>query len=131
MNQADTDRMLAWAQIVFAFLMLIGIFGLVFVLIFFNTNMTATAVTVMTSVITALVTILTLMMNFFYARQRPSALPDPTISSSTTTTTTSTPLVVPRGSTIVPTPSPPAAIVTEIPHAQETTSSPPGSGPAI
>ncbi|HUD11448.1 MAG TPA: hypothetical protein VMS08_03485 [Candidatus Saccharimonadia bacterium] len=114
MNQTDVDWLLAWAQIIFAAIMLLGIFGLVFVLIFFNTNMTPTAVTIMTSVITALVTILTLMMNFFYARSRPLALPDP--STTTTTThieTTPTPTIVPAGSSIVTAPSPPAAIVTE------------------
>jgi len=111
-NQQDTDRMLAWAQILFAFMMLFGIFSLVFVLIFFNTNMTATAVTIMTSVITALVTILTLQMNFFYARQRPAALPDPTTTSTTsTTTTTPTPLIVPAGTTVVHAPQPPTAII--------------------
>lgn len=93
--------------------MLLGIFGLLFVLIFFHGNMTTTAVTIITSVIAALITILTLQMNFFYARQRPHALPDPsTTTTSTTTTTTPAPLVVPEGSTLVPAPAPPAAIIT-------------------
>jgi uncharacterized membrane-anchored protein len=112
MKQADMDLMLAKAQVFFSAIMLLGIFALVFVLIFFHGQITATALTIITTVITALVTILTLQMNFFYARQRPSALPDPTTTSTTiTTTTTPTPMVVPSGSTVVQIPGPPSAIV--------------------
>lgn len=114
MKQLDVDLLLARAQVFFAAVMLIGIFAMVFVLIFFHGDMTTTAVTIITSVITALVTILTLQMNFFYARQRPAALPDPTTTSTTTTTTTTpTPTIVPAGSAIVSAPAPPAAIVTD------------------
>ena len=116
MKQADVDLMLAKAQILFAGMMLFGIFALVFLLIFFHGDMTTTAVTIITSVITALVTILTLMMNFFYARARPAALPDPsTTSTTTTTTTTPAPMIIPEGSTLVPAPTPPTAIVQTAP----------------
>lgn len=86
MKQTDVDLLLARAQVGFAAVMIVGIFALVFVLIFFHGGMTTTAVTIITSVIAALVTVLTLQMNFFYARQRPSALPDPPQSVSASTT---------------------------------------------
>ena len=114
MNQNYVDELLAWAQVIFAFLMLVGIFALVGMLVFLHANMTPTALTIVTSVVTALVTIFTLMMNFFYARQRPQALPDPS-TTTTTTTTTPTPLVVPPGSQVVHAPPPPAAIITPPP----------------
>jgi uncharacterized membrane-anchored protein len=101
MKQTDIDLLLAKAQVFFASTMLLGIFALVFVLIFFHGDMTATAVTIITSVITALVTILTLQMNFFYARQRPAALPDPTPITLTTFSDGST-------TKVVSAPSPPA-----------------------
>jgi hypothetical protein len=113
MKQLDVDLLLARAQVAFAGIMLSGIFVMVFVLIFFHGDMTTTAVTIITSVITALVTILTLQMNFFYARQRPAALPDPTTTSTTTTTTTTpAPTIVPEGSKLVTAPTPPTALIT-------------------
>lgn len=107
MKQADMDLLLAKAQVWFAGGMLFGVFALLFTLIFFHGQMTATSVTIITSVITALVTILTLQMNFFYARQRPAALPDPTNTTTTTTSTTEpAPLIVPEGAKVLSPTSP-------------------------
>ncbi len=112
MKQTDVDKLLAWAQIVFAGMLLTSIVALVFVLVLFKTQLSETGTTILTSVIAALITILTLQMNFFYARSRPAALPDPsTTTSTTTTTTTPPPTIVPAGSTLVAAPTPPAAII--------------------
>ena len=77
-NEArDTDWLLARSQVGFATLLLVAIVSLVFVLVLFKTQLSETGTTILTSVIAALVAILTLQMNFFYARSRPTALPDP------------------------------------------------------
>jgi hypothetical protein len=111
-KQTDVDKLLAWAQIVFAGMLLTSIVALVFVLVLFKTQLSETGTTILTSVIAALITILTLQMNFFYARSRPAALPDPsTTTSTTTTTTTPPPTIVPAGSTLVAAPTPAAAII--------------------
>jgi hypothetical protein len=118
MKQADADVLLARAQVGFAAVLLLAIIGLVFVLVLFKTQLSETGTTILTSVIAALITILTLQMNFFYARSRPAALPDPTTTTTTTTSTTvPAPTIVPEGSTLVHAPSPPAAIITADPLA--------------
>jgi hypothetical protein len=105
--------MLAKAQIAMAFLFATMIYAMLFVLIFLHDAINGVALTIITSVIASLITVLTLQQNFFFARQRPAALPDPTTTSTTTTTTTTpAPMIVPDGSTIVPAPAPPTAIVT-------------------
>lgn len=117
MKQTDVDLMLAKAQIGLAFLFALCIFALVFVLIFFNGSIGATALTIITSVITALVTILTLIANFFFSRSRHAALPDPTTTTtSTTTTTTPAPVIIPAGSTVIPAPVPAAVITPGVPN---------------
>lgn len=88
MTQADSDKWLAGAQIAFAGFLLFSINALVFILVLFKTQLSETGTTILTSVIAALITILTLAMNFFFARTRPAALPDPNNSTTTTTTTT-------------------------------------------
>ena len=77
MKTEDVDLLLAKAQIAFAFLFAIGIFALVFTLIFLRATINPTTLTIVGTVITTLVTILTLIANFFYARQRPPSLPHP------------------------------------------------------
>ena len=114
MNSTDVDQLLARAQVGLAVLFSIGFFGVLFALMFYHKEMSTTEVTILTGLVSVLGTLLALMMNFFFARTRPAALPDPTVTSSTTTTTTTpTPTVVPVGSTLVHAPQPPAAIVTD------------------
>jgi hypothetical protein len=71
------DLFMAKAQVTLAFMFTIGIFGLVFTLIFFHGQLDSTVTTIITSVIAALITVLTLQMNFFYARQRPPSADSP------------------------------------------------------
>src|ERR1039457_4263256 len=83
----DVDKILARAQVGLAFLFAIGFFGLLFALLLFHRDMSATELTILTGLVSVLGTLLALMMNFFFARTRPAALPDPT---TTTTSTQST-----------------------------------------
>jgi predicted lipid-binding transport protein (Tim44 family) len=84
----DVDRLLARAQVFLAVLFAVGFLGLLTGMIFFHSDMSATVLTTVTTMLTVLGTLLTLQMNFFYARQRPAALPDPTTTTTSTTTTT-------------------------------------------
>lgn len=77
MKQTDVDKLLAWAQVIMSFLFAIMIFALLFVLIFKQDSVTGVALTIITSVIASLITVLTLQQNFFFARTRPPAIPDP------------------------------------------------------
>lgn len=78
------DLMLARAQIALTFVLLSAIITMVAGLIFFHNVMTDKTVSTVTNLLMLLGTLLTLSWNYFYARQRPQALPDP----STTTITT-------------------------------------------
>ena len=89
----EVDRLLARAQVGLATFCALGIFGLVFVLLLHHTDLNSTIVTIITSIISVLATVFTLQQNFFFARIRPPALPDPTTTTSTVTTTT-TPIAV-------------------------------------
>lgn len=75
----DVDKLLARAQVWLAVLVACGFLGLLFVLLFHSVELTAAGTTIVTGLLSVLGTILTLQMNFFYARHRsPSqALPDP------------------------------------------------------
>lgn len=79
----EIDSMLAKAQVGLAFLFAIGFLLILAVLIFYQTNLTPTVTTILTSLLSVFVTILTLQSNYFFARQRPPGLPD---SPPTTTT---------------------------------------------
>ena len=85
----NVDLMLARAQVGLAMFCAMGIFGLVFTLLLLPVPLDTVRVTIITSLLSVLATVFTLQMNFFYARTRPPALPDP--SSNSTTTTTSGP----------------------------------------
>jgi hypothetical protein len=113
----DTDLLLARAQVIIAILFAVGFFGVLFALMFFAKAMSDTVVTILTGLVSVLGTLLALIMNFFFARQRPQAdsIPDPTTTTKTTTTTTTpTPMIVPAGSTVIHAPPPPAAIVPDV-----------------
>lgn len=84
MFSKDMDLLLARAQVFLAILFATGFLALTAGLIFFHSQMSTQDVTLVTTMLTVMGTLLTLQMNFFYARQRPQALPDP----STTTITT-------------------------------------------
>jgi hypothetical protein len=90
----DVDCLLARAQVGLAFLFSFAVFALVFCLIFYHSGMSSVEVTILTSLTSVLATILTLQMNFFFARTRPPALPDP-VPPGTTTTITTPPLAPP------------------------------------
>ena len=111
----DVDRMLARAQVGLAFLFAGGFFTLLFMLLMFKRDMSPTELTILTGLVSVLGTLLALQMNFFFARTRPAALPDPSTTTTTTSsTTTPTPVVVPIGSALATTPSPPIAIIPAI-----------------
>jgi|HubBroStandDraft_4_1064222.scaffolds.fasta_scaffold05608_6 protein-S-isoprenylcysteine O-methyltransferase Ste14 len=104
----DADRWLAKAQIGLAFFFSVFVFALVFSLIYYRSQMSSVEVTILTSLTSVLATILTLQMNFFFARTRPAALPDPTPPApGTTVTTTTAPLTPPP--TVTTTVTPPLA----------------------
>ena len=98
MKQTDVDLILARAQVAMAFLFAILLFTILAALLYLlatNAPLNSAILTIIGSVIASLITVLTLQQNFFYARQRPSALPDPnsppgsgTLTVSTTTTPT-------------------------------------------
>jgi hypothetical protein len=110
----DVDLLLARAQVWIAIYFITGIFGIVFALMFLHTTMSPIVVTILTSTLTALVTILTLQSNFFYARSRPAALPDPTTTTTTTTTTTA-PTAPADGASLVPPLTTETSVKTQVP----------------
>jgi hypothetical protein len=90
----QADLLLARAQVGLGFMILFGFLAILAALLFHTGTMSSTEVTILTGLLSVLGTILTLVMNFFFARQRPPTLPDPTTTSSTTTTTTTPTLPV-------------------------------------
>lgn len=112
MKSIDVDLLLARAQVGLAVMFALGFFGVLFFLMCYHKEMSSTEVTILTGLVSVLGTLLALQQNFFFARTRPAALPDPTVTTtSTQTTTTPTPVIVPAGSTLVHAPTPPAAII--------------------
>lgn len=77
-TQLEMDLFLAKAQVAMSFLFIFGIFGLVILLVLWHDTISSTTLTIITSIIAALVTVLTLQQNFFFARQRPNAGSPPT-----------------------------------------------------
>lgn len=106
---SDVDKLLAQAQIGLAAIFAFGFFAIVFFMMLWHKNLTDTELTVLTGLLSVMGTLLTLQMNFFFARTRPAALPDPTMT--TTTTTTPAPIASGVSTNVTPlTPSsPPAA----------------------
>jgi hypothetical protein len=90
------DKLLAWAQVCLAFLFTLGFFAVLFFLMLFNKQMSTTEITILTGLVSVLGTLLALQQNFFFARTRPPALPDPA-NTTTTTTTTTAPTPPPTG----------------------------------
>lgn len=86
------DKLLACAQVGLALLFAIGFFAVLFFLMLYHKEMSATEITILTGLVSVLGTLLALQQNFFFARTRPAALPDP---ATTTTTTTTTPALAP------------------------------------
>lgn len=124
MKQEDLDLLLARAQVVMAFLFAVLIFALLFVLIFLHDQISGAALTIITSVIASLITVLTLQQNFFYARQRPAALPDPTLAAPGAPTLTVTATNLPPTAQV-------SAATTGVPDASRPSTSPPASPRAI
>lgn len=81
------DLMLARAQIVLTFVLLSAIISMLVGLIFFRNVMTDKTVSTVTNLLMLLGTLLTLSWNYFFARQRPAALPDPNTTTTVTTPT--------------------------------------------
>lgn len=77
MFSKDMDLLLARAQVFLAVLFAAGFLALLAALMFLRSEMSPTVLTTVTTMLTVLGTLLTLQMNFFFARQRPHALPDP------------------------------------------------------
>lgn len=109
MFSKDMDLLLARAQVFLAILFAGGFLGLLCGLIFFHSDMSATVLTTVTTMLTVLGTLLTLQMNFFYARQRPHALPDPATTTTTTVTTPAGDSNAPLTTAISVTPVPPGS----------------------
>ncbi len=63
-----TDTLLARAQVGLAFLLAFGFIGVLFTLIFYKPADT----TILTNMLVVLGTLLTLQMNYFFARHRPA-----------------------------------------------------------
>lgn len=103
MKQTDVDLLTARSQVGLAFfygLIFVGMF--VFMAMFWNA-LSKFDVGLITMFATGAMNQSKDAGNFFFARQRQSAIPDPsTTSSTTTTTTTPTPVIVPAGSVIAP-----------------------------
>jgi len=111
-KQVDIDLLLARAQVTLAILFAVGFFAVLAAMLLIHKDMTATELTIFTSLVGVLGTMEALILNFFFSRTRPAALPDPsTTTTQTTITTTPTPVIVPEGSKAIPAPSPPIAIV--------------------
>lgn len=70
------DVVLAHAQIWLTAILLLAIIALLFAMVFFRNQMSDRVFSIVASVFTALVTLLTLSWNYFFARQRPNSLPD-------------------------------------------------------
>jgi len=102
MKPFDVDLLLAKAQVAVVFLFSVGFFAILFFLMTYHKDMSSTEITILTGLLSSLGTIIALQQNFLFARSRPAALPDPTITTTTTTgsppttTTVSTPLVQPQ-----------------------------------
>jgi hypothetical protein len=79
----DINKILARAQVGLAFLFAVGFFALLFLLLLYHKDLGSTELTILTGLVSVLGTLLALMMNFFFARTRPAALPDPTTSTTT------------------------------------------------
>ena len=115
---SDVDLLLARAQIGLAYLFAVGFIGILAMLVFQPINLTPTATTILTGLLSVFGTILTLQMNYFFARQRPPTLPDPTNTvtvATATTTSTTTPTGAPHVDppTLVPAVITPAARTAE------------------
>jgi hypothetical protein len=117
----DVDKILARAQVGLAFLFATGFFALLFMLLLYHRELSSTELTILTGLVSVLGTLLALMMNFFFARTRPAALPDPTTTTtSTQSTTTPTPMVIPPGTVAATAPTPPVVIAPLVPPTSET-----------
>lgn len=107
------DKLLALAQVSFAFLFTLGFFSILFLLMYLHKDMSTTEVTILTGLVSVLGTLLTQQMMFFFARTRPPAIPDPTTTTTTvnsSSTTTPTPLIVPANTALSTAPAPPVVI---------------------
>jgi hypothetical protein len=113
MRSVVADFILAIAQVFLGILMAGGFLGVIYTLIFFHGTLDPVSNTLLTGLAGVLGTIVTQQSGYFFQRNRPPTLPDPsTTSSTTTTTTTPTPTLVPKGTGVVP----PAAIIPLVPQ---------------
>jgi len=112
------DKLLAWAQVTLAVVFSIGFFAVLFFLMLGHRDMSTTEVTILTGLVSVLGTLLALMMNFFFARTRPAALPDPSTTTTTTTSTTGPTLPTDGSATNVPPLTSAVTIKTVVPAAE-------------
>jgi hypothetical protein len=73
----QTDFLLAIAQILLAFVMALGFLAVIFVLIFYHGALDQVTNTLLTGLAGVLGTIVTQQSGYFFQRQRPPTLPDP------------------------------------------------------
>lgn len=71
------DTVLVFAQIALTVILLSAIIGMLAALFFLKSALSAGTQSTATNIILVLTTLLTLSWNYFFARQRPSDLPDP------------------------------------------------------
>lgn len=76
-RKAHPDTVLVYAQIGLTVILLSAIIGIVAALFFLKGRIEPSTQSTATNIILVLTTLLTLSWNYFFARQRPNALPDP------------------------------------------------------
>lgn len=99
------DTILIVAQIALTTILLLAIIGITVALIFFRTQMSDGTVSTATNIILVLTTLLTLSWNYFFARQRPSGLPDPNPPGDTHAPLTTGGKITVTGNTASPVPA--------------------------
>lgn len=98
MAENTIDQLMAKAQIWLAVLIAMGFLSILAALLYIATHpvpMQGSVVTLLTGLLSVLGTILTLQMNYFYARHRSSAVLDPSPTDNTIQITATSPANAP------------------------------------
>lgn len=93
------DQLMAKAQIGLAFLIALGFLIILATLLFIATHpvpMQGAVITLLTGLLSVLGTILTLQMNYFFARHRTAGVPDSSPDDTTVQTNATAPPAAPR-----------------------------------
>ena len=71
------EKLLAWAQVVFFTISLVGFIGILYVVVLGSAKLDPTSEKLAYTMLGVLGTIVTQQAGYFYQRHRPQALPDP------------------------------------------------------